>query len=164
MNFKPLFFAVFFLIGCESDRVSFQEILVDDSFKYTRHEYHHLPEQVKGRLLTFVYDIPYFGACGVFPPFQIANQIFSSGGGDGGMSPGTSWVPFQITKITYAELIKLVRKTDPDTLKSQSRFFYIKFIEDHSFDSISDHLEWMDVVCNKHRARYRFEMTKDRDK
>jgi hypothetical protein len=33
-----------------------------------------------GNLLTFVYDIPHFDACGVRPPFHIANQIFSKAG------------------------------------------------------------------------------------
>jgi hypothetical protein len=30
----------------------------------------------KGTLLMLVYDIPYFPACGVFPPLHILNQVF----------------------------------------------------------------------------------------
>ena len=32
-----------------------------------------------GSLLTFIYDVPYFGACGICPPLHIANQIFARG-------------------------------------------------------------------------------------
>ena len=55
--------------------------------KYVRHEFHGEPEPCTGTLLTFVHDVPYLSACGVFPPIHILNEIFSSGGGTGGMSP-----------------------------------------------------------------------------
>lgn len=132
--------------------MSVNEVMIN--YKYIRHEFHHEPIEAEGSLLVMIYDIPYFSACGIFPPFHIINQIFSSGGGDGGMSPGASWEPFQISKETYQQLVLLVRQTDPLGLKNHSRFYQTQFIEDPSFDSIKDRLEWMKLVCKKHRERY----------
>src|SRR6516164_9115535 len=55
---------------------------------------HHEPKVMENTLLAFVYDIPYFAACAVFPPFHLLNQILLCGGSDGGMSPGATWKSF----------------------------------------------------------------------
>ena len=80
---------------------------------YKRHEYlgRSKSEVRKGSLLVLFYDIPYFGACGIFPPLHILNQTLSSGGGDGGMSPGASWKPFTVSEEDYARLVEEVRST-----------------------------------------------------
>jgi hypothetical protein len=140
--------------------MDYREIGIDESFEYFRHEFHYEPEKVEGNLLSFVYDVPYFGACGVFPPLHIANQWFISGGADGGMSPGATWEPFQLKKKTFSELLDLVKKTDPKTLKDKARYISIKFIRDKSFDPITDQFEWLEAVCNKHRERFHAEMAK----
>jgi hypothetical protein len=64
----------FLLTGCEGKLMNFHEVLINDNFKYIRHDYHHEPEEVKGSLLSLVFDIPYLGACGVFPPSLTYNQ------------------------------------------------------------------------------------------
>ena len=142
------------LLSCGDPAVRLPEIGIQEEFGYSRHEFHHEPEKVRGTLLSFVYDVSYFGACGVFPPRHIVGQIFASGGGDGGMSPGASWQPFRISGDTYQQLLELVRVTDPATLKKQSRYYHIRFIEDHAFDSIQDRIEWAMAVCEKHRDWY----------
>lgn len=140
-----------------------KEITIDEELSYVRHEFHYEPEPARGNLLSLVYDIPYFGACGVFPPFHIANQTFASGGGDGGMSPGASWEPFQLTKDTYGKLVNLVKNTPPQTLKGKSRYYHIQFIEDSSFDKIQELFEWQEAVCNKHREWYHEQNRKIQD-
>src|SRR5690349_5190456 len=81
---------------------------------YKRHAYlgRSRSEVRKGALLTLLYDIPYFGACGIFPPLHILNQILLSGGGDGGMSPSASWKPFSISEAEYATLVDSVAAYD----------------------------------------------------
>ena len=37
---------------------------------------------------------------------------------------------------------------------------FVKFIQDESFDSIQEQLDWLEAVCNKHRERYRLENEK----
>ena len=137
-----------------------REIGIDESFEYYRHEFRLEPELTKGNLLSFVYDVPYFGACGVFPPLHIANQIFMTGGGDGGMSPGASWKAFQLNETTHSKLLNLVKNTNPKSLKEKSRYIGVKYIEDQSFDHLHNHYVWLEAVCNKHRERFHAEIAK----
>ncbi|HFE48545.1 MAG TPA: hypothetical protein ENJ21_04445 [Chromatiaceae bacterium] len=141
-------------VACGDNAMMPDTIGIHDRIEYTRHEFHAEPEAVTGTLLSFVYDIPYFGACGVFPPLPVVNQVFENGGGDGGMSPGASWHPFRIDEATYDALLAQVRETNPITLKDRSRYHAIKFVEDPDFDSITDLIEWSQAVCDKHRERF----------
>ncbi len=122
---------------------------------YERHEFHYPdPEPRTAALSVFVYDIPYFGACGIFPPFQIASQVFSSGGSQGGMSPGATWQPFSISQEEYNDLVERVRRTDPTSLKGKARYTMLKFGFDSQFDGIQDRFSWLTAVCEKHRDEY----------
>ena len=154
---------ILLLLGCSNSSTELRFVEIDESIKYKRHEFRYEPVDFEGTLISFVYDVPYFGACGVFPPFQVINQRFAHGGGDGGMSPGASWEPFQISDKTYSKLIDLVRITDPKTLKDKSRYHYIKFIEAPEFDSIQDQWAWAEAVCEKYRKRYHEENAKIQD-
>jgi hypothetical protein len=115
-------------------------------------------------LLILVYDIPYFGGCGVFPPYPVISQIFSQGGSQGGMSPGATWDPFDISRETYQALLTQVRQADPQILKGLARYAWIQFWEDPSFDYIEDWLTWVGRVCQKHRERYHLEIAKHQSK
>jgi len=93
--------------------------------QYERYEYLHESNSVHaGNLLTFVYDIPHFSACGVFPPHHIANQIFSRGEAGGGMSPGTKWEPFTIPEVEYAVLAEAVKQTAVSEIKPHARYAF----------------------------------------
>lgn len=130
--------------------------------RYTRHEFHGDPETRESDLLVFVYDIPYFSACGVFPPFHIINQIFAKGGGDGGMSPGASWVPFTINSAEYDQLIAALKNTPVAELQPYARYAEIPMKIDRSFDHIQDRMKWMAAVCKKHRDNWHDELRKIR--
>lgn len=122
------------------------------SIKYKQHEHTWpTPKKQHAILSTFVYDIPYFGACGIFPPLHICNQWFLSGGGDGGMSPGASWEPFEISQEEYYELVAVIKNQDPKTISNEARFTAIKFKFDTSFNAIEERFEWLSKVCEKHR-------------
>lgn len=127
-------------------------LTVEDDIPYVRDGFHEELEAVTGTLLSFVYDIPYFGACGVFPPLHIINFFFASGTAGGGMSPGTSWTPFVINEITYAALVDQVLKTNPAQLEGKARFIAVQFIEDKSFDGIQDWFAWSQAACRKYRG------------
>lgn len=113
-----------------------------------------------GSLLTFVYDIPYFGACGVFPPFHIANQIFLRGKAGGGMSPGTSWEPFTISETEYAALVEAIQRTPITEIKPHARYAFAPMKFDHSLDDIEEWLEWFRASCQKHRESWHDELRK----
>jgi hypothetical protein len=119
---------------------------------YQRYEFHADENTVHtGTLLTFVYDIAYFSACGVFPPPHIANQLFSSGAVGGGMSPGTKWEPFTLSEDEYAALAEAVKQTPVSEIKPHARYAFLQMKFDHTFDDISEWAAWTGAVCKKHR-------------
>jgi hypothetical protein len=125
---------------------------------YTREEFHGEDEPCEGTLLTFVYDIPYFSACGVFPPLHIVNEVFSSGGGGGGMSPGASWEPFTVSEEEYNALVEAVGNTPVSELRPYARYADLQMKFDHEFDSIRDRMEWVKAACDKHRDEWHAEL------
>ena len=114
-------------------------------------------EPREGSLLTFMYDIPYFPPCGVFPPFHILNQQLSSGGSDGGMSPGAIWEPFTITSEEYTKLVEAIESTPLDVIKPHAHYAIAKPIFDHELDGLQDYFTWLMAAGAKHGARYREE-------
>jgi len=129
-------------------------VAIDDDILYERDEIHHEPEKVVGKLLTFIYDVPYLDGCGIFPPFHILNQIFATGSVGGGMGPGATWAPFSIDATTYTQLIAQISATDPLSLGSKSRFNDVQFVEDRSLESVQSWFSWMQAACEKHRNCY----------
>ena len=49
--------------------------------------------------------MPYLTCHGVIPPRNVLNEVFTSGGGDAGMSPGAVWEPFSISEGEYTSLV-----------------------------------------------------------
>ncbi|MEL7313777.1 MAG: hypothetical protein AAFN08_02360 [Cyanobacteria bacterium J06559_3] len=120
---------------------------------YQRHELWYEPEARIAPLSTFVYDIPYLDGCGIFPPLHVLNEVFASGG-DGGMSPSTSWEPFTITSEEYDELWQILEQQDPKSLSDQARCTHVKFKRDPEFEKIRGRFAWMKACCDKHRDTY----------
>jgi hypothetical protein len=118
--------------------------------EYRRHEFHFDPESRKGSLLAFVYDVPYLGACGIFPPRHLLNQQLRGGGGDGGMGPGASWKPFELTPTEYAQLVAAIRAVPPKTLGTRARYTDLQFQFDSTFDVYRDYFDWLKASCAKH--------------
>jgi hypothetical protein len=115
-------------------------------------EYLQAPEQRDESLLTFVYDVPYIDACGMFPPLHILNQILTRGASGGGMSPGASWPPFTISVAEYEELWSNIELTNLNDVRA--RYNQIDFLRDTEFDQIELWTEWVPAICRKHRAAY----------
>ena len=152
---------VFILVitACTDKEMEIPILENPNNIRYTRHEFRLAPEEVQGDLFTLVYDIPYFDACGVFPPMHVANQIFmSGGGGDAGMSPGASWEPFSLNEEQYNNLLQKVLKQPPQVLKGNARFTQIQFIIDPFFDKYIDRFDWLKAVCEEYRERHHAEI------
>jgi hypothetical protein len=122
--------------------------------EYTRHEHTRRDEGRKNNLLMFVYDIPYFPACGVFPPLHILNQVFSAGGNVGGMGPGATWKGFTISPEEYGVLVRALKETPISKIQLLARFAMVPMKLDPSFDHFQDQAEWMKAVCEKHRKEW----------
>lgn len=123
--------------------------------KYTRHEFHASDQNGEAPLEVFLLDIPYLLMYGVIPPLPVINEILKSGGGDGGMSPGTSWEPFTITETEYKELVSCLLALDLNqmTQQMQVRFVPDEIIEDQSFNTISTHAEWLINISKKYKKK-----------
>ena len=129
--------------------------------QYERYEYLGETNTIHSdNLLTFVYDIPHFGACGVFPPLHIANWIFSRGSFGGGMSPGTEWQPFTISEDEYAALVEAVKRTPMSEIKLHARYAFLPMKFDHRFDNILEWETWLAAVCKEHREAWHAELRK----
>jgi hypothetical protein len=131
--------------------------------KYTRYEFTAAQAGEEdtvhtGNLLTLVYDIPYFGACGIFPPLHLANEMFSRGTLGGGMGPGTSWEPFTVSEDEYAALVEAIQDTALEEVKPHARFAFVKFKFDHSLDGIETWYGWVSACCKKHRESFHREL------
>ncbi len=119
--------------------------------QYFREEIHHDLEPRESSLLSFVYDIPYFPPCGVFPPFVLLNQFLALGSCGGGMSPGTSWEPFSVSEEEYAELVQALETTALPQIKPHARYAWVRPILDPSLDHVDLYLVWALAVGLKHR-------------
>lgn len=126
-----------------------------ERYEYNREEKH---SQHTGTLLTFVYDIPHFAACGVFPPLHIANQILIRGKAGGGMTSGTQWEPFAISEEEYLQLSEAVQNTPISEIKPHARYAFLAMKFDQSFDQIEEWQDWFRAVCQKHRNAWHEEL------
>lgn len=125
---------------------------------YTRHEFRGRDSKREDSLLALVYDIPYFGACGVFPPLHLLNQLLLRGGSEGGMSPGATWQPFSLSEQEYQDLVTAVSTVAPKHLRKRARYAHLPYRFDPSFDRHQDYADWMMEVCAKHRSDWHAEL------
>ncbi|HEY8026119.1 MAG TPA: hypothetical protein VIF60_16250 [Burkholderiaceae bacterium] len=125
-----------------------------DMIKYVQHEPWYDPVEVDAPLWAFFYDIPYLSSSGVFPPLHILNQRLRFGGGDGGMSPGASWLPFQVSEEQYAGILPYILNAALAGFPKHVRYTLVIFIQDATFDHILDSREWGRAVSDKHRAAF----------
>ena len=119
---------------------------------YVRHEYPGRASKREDSLLVLVYDIPYFGACGVLPPLHLLNELLLSGGSQGGMSPGATWQPFSLSEQEYRNLVTAVRTVAPKSLRRRARYTDLPYAFDASFDHHRDCARWISAECAKHRG------------
>lgn len=127
---------------------------------YERYEYLGQNTVHNGTLLTFIYDVPHFDACGIFPPYHIANQIFIRGTAGGGLSPGATWEPFAISEEEYAALVESVQQTHISEIKPHARYAFVPMKLDTSLDGIEERRDWFRAACQKHRAAWHEELEK----
>ncbi len=112
------------------------------------------PEKKEGTLLDLVYDIPYLDAVGILPPLHLLNERLRTGGGDGGMSPGASWEPFEISAADYETLCQALEETSLEELQQRGHGVYVKLRRAPEFDHHRKQGHWMQAVVAKYRDDY----------
>jgi len=125
--------------------------------KYKRHELHQgKPEERKEILHRFLLDIPYLLYFGVIPSRPAINEVLLSGGGDGGMSPGSSWDPFEISVEEYEEVVKAWKQMDINKEFKEGQFRYNPdmFIEDDEILKHWKHMSYLVASRKKYEELY----------
>ena len=123
------------------------------TLEYERYEFHQdAPEPRTGSLAEFVLDVPYLLFNGVVPPLRILNAVLRTGGGDAGMSPGTGWKPFRITRQEYDELVRHLRAMDLKALRRRRRARYVpaRIVVDEALGTCRTQLDWLRRVREKY--------------
>ncbi|VFQ46196.1 hypothetical protein MSL71_38590 [Desulfoluna butyratoxydans] len=121
---------------------------------YIRHAPFAEPEIRSAELAVFVYDIPYVGACGIFPPYPLINRLFESGGAEGGMGPGATWPPFFLNETEYDDLVAAIERLDLTSLQEKARFGRVAFSFDKELETETDWDTWAQKACDRHRKAW----------
>jgi len=106
----------------------------------------------QGTLVDLVLDILYLmEETGVIPPMPILNHVLQSGGGSGGMGPGTSWKPFHIDEKEYKELILALQHLDVEDARKLHPYIRFKQITiDPEFENCTDYIDWLTKSHDKY--------------
>jgi hypothetical protein len=123
------------------------------SVNYTTHWSYAGPGvERSAQLIDFVLDILYLmDSSGIVPPFHVLNEVLQEGGSNGGMSPGTSWQPFEISDVEYQELVEGLLKLD--IAEARNNHPYVRFervIVDKSLNEETTYADWMLAVNAKY--------------
>lgn len=121
--------------------------------KYWEEEHGRGDEPREAPLWQFLRALPYLGACGIFPPCHLLNEVLRGGRAGGGMSPGAHWDPFEITQAEYDAVMPLIL-TPPEP----SRFEWEVFQRDPELDQFSTYQEWMRAAAAKHGMEFGLRM------
>lgn len=107
----------------------------------------------EGTLLDLVLDIFYLMQnTGVIPPLVVLNQVLKTGGGNGGMGPGTSWRRFQIKEAEYEELVEELLKLDIEKARVDHPYVsFTKVIVDPELMQCTDYDDWYFGSIDKYK-------------
>ena len=127
------------------------------SVKYKRHEFHQKhPSNKNEELHRFLLDIPYLLYFGVVPSREAINEVLREGGGDGGMSPGASWQPFELSEDEYWEIIERWDRMDISKERNDDHFRYDPkiFVKDYEIMNILRHGLYLSRSRKKYELFY----------
>jgi len=124
---------------------------------YQRHDpFREFPEHRNELLAYFLLDVPYLLYFGVIPSRAAINQVLASGGGSGGMSPGASWLPFEIGEDEYWDVVDFWERMSIQEKLEDDRFRYDPraFFTDWDVMRETDHLQYLRRSREKYEALY----------
>lgn len=124
---------------------------------YKRHEpFRKFPEHRNELLAYFLLDVPYLLYFGVIPSREAINQVLATGGGGGGMSPGASWLPFEISDEEYWEVVEFWGQMEIQEKRDDDRFRYDPraFFQDWDVMRETDHLAYLRRSRDKYAELY----------
>ena len=127
------------------------------SVNYKRHEFHDPdPWNRNEELHRFLLDVPYLLYFGVVPSREAINEFLKDGGGDGGMSPGASWTPFEINEDEYWEVVERWDQMNIAQELAEGHFRYDpkRFVQDYEIMNIPCHGDYLSRSRKKYESLY----------
>lgn len=116
--------------------------------------YGHRGRKVDGTLADLVIDMPHLMPWGVIPPLHVLNEYLLTGGDKGGMGPGVTWRPFQITDHEYTELVDVLVQLDTTAARTQHPYVAAPaLIVDATFHHCADYLTWVRATSEHYGPR-----------
>ena len=115
----------------------------------------------EGDLFELVLDFPLSflpgpnsnGKAKVLVSYSVLNEWLKKGGGDGGMSPGATWLPFEISENDYKNLVEKLQSLNYEQVKDKHPYFPEELIVDFELNSnFLDPDEWEKQYCLKYRG------------
>jgi hypothetical protein len=122
-----------------------------EKLEYIVTEFHSPDAKCRGTLADLLLDAHLISRCGLIPPFRVISAALRTGGGDGGMSPGCIWEPFEITEDEYWEAVARLERFTPDDLSSRHRNPQIfgEIRTDYSAPETDDYGVWADSLVQR---------------
>lgn len=120
---------------------------------YVQHSDRGPSRRTEAPIWAFLFDVGYLGACGVFPPLHLLNQVLRTGGKHPGVT-GTSWEPLELTQDEYAAILPNILSPDPAALEKYSRFPWQRFRLDAELERCTDYMDWHRRACSKHAGEH----------
>lgn len=122
-----------------------------EKIEYTITEFHGPDEKCRGSVADLMLDAHIIPRCGFIPPFQVVAAVLRSGGGNGGMSPGCIWQPFELSEDDYWEAVRRLEQLSPEDLRSRHRDPHItgEIQPDYAAPDTEDYRAWVDSLVQR---------------
>lgn len=106
----------------------------------------------QGSLVDLVLDIVYLmDRTGVIPPFLVLNEVLRDGGNNGGMGPGTTWRPFEITEVEYKELVDALSALNITEARQEHPYAtFERAIVDEELNKCTSYEAWLRSASQKY--------------
>ena len=121
------------------------------TIEYTVTELHGADGQCCGTVADLMLDAHMIPPCGLIPPFRVVAALIRSGGSRGGMSPGCTWLPFELSEDEYSRAIARLESLTPDEVRGRHRDAHIvgEIQPDYSAPDTDDYQTWLDSLVQR---------------
>jgi hypothetical protein len=122
-----------------------------ETIEYTVTEFHGPDGKCRGSIADLMLDAYLIPRCGFIPPFRVAVAVFRSGGGDGGMSSGCIWKPFELSEDAYWQAVERLEQFTPEDLRSRHRDPHIagQIQPDYAAPDTEVYTAWLDSLIQR---------------
>jgi len=122
-----------------------------ETIEYTVTDFHGQGGPCRGTLVDLILDAYLIPRCGLIPPFRVMAASLRAGGGNGGMSPGCIWTPFELSEDDYWRAVERLEKFRPDDLKNRHRDPHIEgeIRQDYAAQDIDNYMVWSDSLVQR---------------